>query len=186
VDVRAGLAAHERERAIVLRDVEALGALALDREVERRGDRPVEGVRALEIADADPEVVDDGVARAQDPVVQGLDTVAVGIEQERAVVVLRVDRARPRLAVAGVARVDAGLPDPIDLVARARHERDVQPAGRGARRAGLCDREIVPVVDLAGLCDRMAERAEDRLVEGEARRAVRDAQGHVGEHVSIL
>ena len=48
--------------------------------------------------------------------VDGLGAVAVRIEQEAPVVVGAVLRPRARGAVVGIARGDAGLPEPVDLV----------------------------------------------------------------------
>ena len=61
-------------------------------------------------------------------VVDRLGAVAVGVEQEAAVVVVAVLGPRPRRAVVAMARVRAGAPERLDELARARAEGDVQPA----------------------------------------------------------
>jgi len=48
--------------------------------------------------------------------VHGLDAVSVGVEQEAAVVVGPVLRPQSRLAVAAVARLDAALPEGVDVL----------------------------------------------------------------------
>src|SRR4051794_19726161 len=98
-------------------------------------DRLVEPAVRVQISDPDPEVVDPPRLDSSREV-HGLDTVPIRIEQEAAVVVVRV-LALARLAVALVARVDAGAPKRVDLVARLRRERDVQS---GRDRWGLGDR----------------------------------------------
>ena len=70
--------------------------------------------RGVKVGHADPQVVD--VPRgAHIAVGDRFDTVAVGVEQEAAVVVAAVLRARPGLAVVAVAGVDTGLPEAIDV-----------------------------------------------------------------------
>jgi hypothetical protein len=79
-------------------------------------DRLVEPLRRRDVGDADPEVVDvDG--RAQPAVAHRLDAVAVGIEQERAVVVVAVLGARSRRTVVLKARFGPGAPELVDLLA---------------------------------------------------------------------
>jgi hypothetical protein len=106
-------------------------------------------------------VVDHALAAAQPAVVDGLDAVAVRVAQERAVVVLAVLTPLARRAVVGEARVDAGLPEVVDLLARGRAERDVQPARDGVLVLGLGHQEVVPLREArraVGLVD--AERRE--------------------------
>ena len=70
-----------------------------DLEPDDRGDRGVEGRRGRDVLGAQPQVVD--LARLALVVeADGLDAVAVGVEQEGAVVLRRVLRARAGLAVA--------------------------------------------------------------------------------------
>ena len=120
-------------------------------------------------------------------VVDGLGAVAVGVEQEAAVVVVAVLGPRPRRAVVAVARLRAGAPERLDVLARARAEGDVQPARDRVRGVGRREREVVPLgearVAVGGLD---AQRLEHRVVEGLRRGAVGDPDGHVVEHSEQL
>ena len=62
-------------------------------------------------------MVDGAVVAQLVRVVDRLGAVAVGVEEKAAVVVVAVLGPRPRLAVAPIARVDAGAPELVDLVA---------------------------------------------------------------------
>jgi hypothetical protein len=62
-------------------------------------------------------VVDHAVAAPWTVAVDSLDAVAVGVAQERGVVVGRVPWARAWRAVVEVPRVDARLPERADLLA---------------------------------------------------------------------
>ena len=115
--------------------------------------------------------------------VDRLDAVAVGVEQEPAVVRRAVLRARPRRAVVAVPRVDPGLPERVDLRAVAGAEADVEPTGH---RLLTVRRSDVPVVPLDQLCVRMAgldgQDAQDGAVEALGGREVRDGDANVVEH----
>jgi hypothetical protein len=126
-------------------------------------------MRLVEIAHADPEVVDRPLAGADTAVGHGLDAVPVGVEQEGAVVVRGVLRPCARLAVAVVAGVHAAPPERVDLLPRRRDERDVQVARRSSlvRRR---EREVAPV------------GTEQRRVEATARLEVRSPDGDAVEH----
>ena len=66
------------------------------------------------------------------PVVDGLGAVAVGVEQERPVVLARlVLGAQPGRPVVAIAGLGADSPELVDLVARRGHEADVEPPRRG-------------------------------------------------------
>src|SRR5215213_4007619 len=140
----------------------------------------VEALRERAVPDAEGEVVD-LAGRALDAVKDGLDVVAVGIEDERAVVALVVVRADPGRAVVGAARVDRGAPESIDVRARARRERDVDaPRARAARRDR--DREVAPLEELRPARNGDLERREPAVVEAAREIDVRDADRHVVEH----
>src|SRR5207249_10089993 len=111
--------------------------------------RRVEASRSLRIADAEPQMVDaaagDGVLAID---VDRLDAVAVGVEQEPAVVRRAVLRARPRRAVVAILRVDPGLPERGDLRAVAGAEADVEPAGHRVLTVRRTDVPVVPLDQL--------------------------------------
>ena len=88
-------------------------------------DRLVEAPRGRQVGHADPEVVDRG-ARGHPAVMDGLRAVAVGVEQEGAVVVLAVLRTGAGRTVLAVARGGARAPEFVDEL----------PGGRGERRCG--------------------------------------------------
>src|SRR5581483_856516 len=96
-------------------------------EPEHGGDRLPEAPALVEVADADPDVIDRGLA-ALPEAATGLGAVAVGVEQEGAVVVRVVLRSQPGLSVAREAGLDPTPPERIDLVVRRSRERDVQVA----------------------------------------------------------
>jgi hypothetical protein len=167
LDVRRRLAAHERERRAPAAEVHALGQLARDVDAGHRLE-----LRAcrVEVGHADPEVVDD-VAAGRALVAHRLGAVAVGVQQERAVVLGRVDRPWAGRTVVAVAGVDAGLPEALDVLARRRDEADVQATCRSARSR---ERERSPVV--------VSEDRQQRRVEAHRRREVAHADGHTLEH----
>jgi len=115
--------------------------------------------------------------------VDGLDAVAVRIEQEGAVVVGAVGCARPGCAVARVTAVDPGLPEAVDGRAVGRAEADVQPAGQ---RVPVVDRTNVPVLPLDQLCVGVArldaELGEDGAIEPLGGREIGHGDSHVVEH----
>src|SRR3954465_9467599 len=109
--------------------------------------------------------------------------VAAGAGAEGGVVRGAVLRARPRSAVVAVPRVDARLPERVDLRAVAGAEADVEPAGPrilGVRRP---DGPVVPLdqlrVRMAGLD---AQDAQDGAIEALGGREIRDGDANVAEH----
>jgi hypothetical protein len=75
-------------------------------------------------------------------VVDELNVVPVGVEQEGAVVRRAVLGARPRRAVVAVRRVDAGLPERVDLCAVAGAVAEMKPSRSFATK--FCDLTEIP------------------------------------------
>jgi hypothetical protein len=88
----------------------------------------VEPSRPFDVRDANPEMVDPAVL-AQATVMNRLGAVPVGIEEERAVVVLPILRARARRARIALVGLDSGAPELVDVRARRGSKADVEPAG---------------------------------------------------------
>ena len=96
----------------------------------------------------------------------GLDVVAVGVEDERAVIALVIDRALARRAVVTVPGLDRRPVERLDLLAALRDERDVDVLAQ--RLAVLCNREVAPLRQpLVRVlpAELVAERQEHRRVE---------------------
>jgi len=125
-------------------------------------DRLVEEARLGEVADADPEVVDPVLALARFVVMDGFEAVPVRVAHEGAVVGRRVLRARPGLAVVGMACGSHCAPPAVDGLARGCNQRDVQvPRCRPLLTRGR-DREILPLEEVrppVGLAEPSSERA---------------------------
>ena len=82
------LVPDEREAGVRAGELHAVGLVVRQAEPGVRGDRRVEAPGGLRVADADPEVVDAAVGHGVLAVaVDRLDAVAVGVEQEPAVVI---------------------------------------------------------------------------------------------------
>src|SRR5215212_2772157 len=180
------LACDHRERAADAGELRPLRRLAADAEAGGGADGLVEPGRRLDVRDADPEVVDVG-AVAEGAVVDGLDAVAVRVEQEGAVVVVAVLRPWPRLAVALVAGARAGAPELVHVSMARSGEAHVQPPRDRARIVGLREGEVVPLDEpLAAVRPLDPERAEHGLAEPFGGRTVGDADRDVVEHATTI
>jgi hypothetical protein len=99
-------------------------------------------------------------------VVDGLDAVAVWVEQKAAVVVLGVLRPWSWRTVVPISRPGAGAPELVDELPGRREERDVKVARDGAGIIGFGQREVSP--DEVGVGEtrlRDPERLQHRVVE---------------------
>ena len=145
-------------------------------------DEPVEGRGRLEVAHADPQVIYP-TASTRVAVVDGLGAVAVGVEQERAVVVGPVLRALARPAVVAIPVIDTRAPECIDALTGAGDEPDVQVPRWPSSIVSGQDREVVPLDQLLARVGRLdPDRAQHRAVEALRRCPVRGADRHVVEH----
>src|SRR5437899_5921573 len=178
------LVPDEREAVVRAGQLHAAGLVVRQAEPGVRGNRRVEAPGGLRVAYAEPQVVDAAVRHGVLAVaVDRLDAVAVGVEQEPAVVRRAVLPARPRRALVTVPRVDARLPERVDLRPVARAEAGVEPAGH---RVPGVRRPDVPVLPLDQLGVRMAgldaQDAQDGAVEALGGRHVRDGDADMVEH----
>jgi len=115
--------------------------------------------------------------------VDGLDAVAVGIEQEGAVVGRAIVAARSGRAVVAVARVDTCLPERVDLRAVTGAEADVQPAGHGVLRVRRPNPPVVPSDHVGARVARLdAQGAQHGAIEALRRREIGVADTDVVEH----
>src|SRR5215472_6331605 len=120
----------------------------------------------------------------------GLDPIAVGIDNERRVVVCAVIGTQPRLAVVAAAVRDRCLVKGVDALACRGREAEMQPGlrvGRHWTRAGA-DPERDPALPVAegafGSAEtRIAERLECGVVERLGFRDVVDADGYMVDHI---
>src|SRR5436190_2105749 len=183
VDVLRGLALEQGEgRAVGAVQRRAAGVLA-DREAQGLGEDAVEGGRRRQVRDADPEVVDDPRPLRHVAVVHGLDAVAVGAAQERAVIVGQVLDPRPGRSVVEIATVDAGPPERVDVVVRRSSEPDVQTGRERVLVVGVREREVVPLGELVGPVARLDPQLDqDGVEEARGRLAVGDVDRDVVEH----
>src|SRR6266487_3180392 len=108
---------HEREGPVTCPDVEPSLPVIGHVEGEHRRNGLPEPPARREISDAEPEMIDRWPANAVSEPCAGLHAVSVGVDEEPAVVVRVVLRARARLTVARITRVDACLPERVDFLA---------------------------------------------------------------------
>src|SRR2546430_4825659 len=118
----------------------------------------------------------------------GLDVVAVGVEDERRIVSLAVARPRPRFSVVLPARGESCRMEPLDRrpvpglegeVERRARPSDAEPE-LGRARPAEPGRSRLIVVRL----EAVPERLEGRAIEADAPGEIRDRQSDVIEHVS--
>src|SRR5436190_21017727 len=183
VDVLGRRTGDERKRGTAAGETNAelVGPPRL--EARPRRERLVETSRSLEVGNTNPDVID----RSRPPlfVMYGFGAIAVRIEQEGAVVAGRVLRPRARRAVVAVAGLGSDPPELVDVLARRRDERDMEPPRHGLLLGRLREREGVPLgAELAAMALLDSDREQNRLVEPLRSRAVRGADRDVVEHVS--
>ena len=124
----------------------------------------------------------DQVAVGDEVVVDRLGAVAVGVEQEAAVVVVAVLGAQAGLAVVAVAGVDAGLPERVDVLARRRGEADVEAARRGLLGVRGREARTGPIRRASRPC----ASARSRACAAPCRRSAADASRSVARRVDVI
>src|SRR5262249_4006732 len=153
-------------------------------DAEDRCDGLVEALRGSNVADAEPEVVDDAAVVPQDPVVHRLDAVPVRVDHEGAVVLGPVLRPRSGRPVVGVTRFRQRAPERVNVFAPGRGEPDVETSSRRIVGVRPRDREVVPFEAILAHEGRSTEpdRLEHEVVEALRLRELRRPNRHVVEH----
>src|SRR4051812_3744248 len=129
-------------------------------------------------------MVEPVLALARLVVVDGLEAVAVRVVHEGTVVGGRVLRARPGLAVVGMAGLGHGPPPAVDLLARAGEQREVQVPRRRPLLARGRDREVLPLEEVRrAIRLAVAELRERELVAAARGLEVAHAHSDVIENV---
>ena len=126
----------------------------------------------------------DVALRSRTVAVDGFEAVAGGVFEKCRVVVVGVIRTRAGGPVIGKARVDAGLPEAIDVSWGRRDERDVDSPCDRMLLVGLRESEVPPDREARrarGLLD--LELIEHRREGAAGDRQVGDSKGDVVEHV---
>src|SRR6266511_4629113 len=128
-------AADDGEGTVSTRELRTIRSGASEAEAGVRRDLVVERLRCSYIGDADPEMVDPS-SRTQRTVVDGLDAVAVRVEEKGSVVILAVLRARAWCAVVLVTGLRPDPPEGRCVLRGGCDEADVEAARDGLLLTG--------------------------------------------------
>ena len=150
-------------------------------------DELVEALRRFDIPNPDPEMVDGAVAARLVRMVDRLRAVGVRVEEEPAVVVVAVLGPRAGLAVAPVARGQAGAPELVDDVARSGRDADVEASRHRLPEARSHERPVVPLDEVVSVVGRLdPQRRKYGVVEGLRSLSVGGADADVVEDAANM